>query len=371
MPKASINYPSLIVDRKGNNGWHKNGKRAYRRAVETISRCLPLYREARLYHLCFEGIEEGTSNKTNIAMLHALVQMAEREGIKCEWFGAREKADTTKKDHLHVFMLIDAYGIKVAKLFNQFEDGRVQQFCKAHGVKFAIFSPKDMLGIHGNNTYMALPYQGPGNRETELGRQRLEDALVWLSYLGKARSKPADDDKDGQIFPASRPKREKKPDSPSAPKAEQEAIVAEAIQSDSKQPQSDSKPSEWVGIKITPEPLLSDPRGSQTHYNDKGNDMKLTTAQNYLATLYENAVDASLDIDAMRLYLLEQGVRRTPAQLVDELENTFGFLGYASRHVAPAKPDTRALDALIDRTPLKSAKVRVPKQPTFAGRASI
>lgn len=356
MPKASINYPSLIVDRKGNNGWHKNGKRAYRKAVETISRCLPLYREARLYHLCFEGIEEGTSNKTNMAMLHALVQMAEREGIKCEWFGAREKADTTKKDHLHVFMLIDAYGIKVAKLFNQFEDGRVQQYCKARGVKFAIFSPKDMLGIHGNNTYMALPYQGPGNRETELGRQRLEDALIWLSYLGKARSKPADDDKDGQIFPASRPKREKKLPLPPAPQAGKEV---EAIQNDSKPLGSDNKPSEWIGIKITPEPHQSPFNEPERHSNNKGDDMKLTTAQNYLATLYENAVDARMDIDAMRLYLLEQGVRRTPAQLVDELENTFGFLAYAARHPAPAKPDTRALDALIDRTPLKSAKVRV------------
>ena len=353
MPKALINYPSLIVDRKGNGGWHKNGKRAYRKAVESIYRLLPLYREGRLYHICFEGIEEGTSNKTNMAMLHALVQMAEREGIKCEWFAAREKADTTKKDHLHVFIVIDAYGIKVAKLFNQFEDGRVQQFCKAHGVKFAIFSPKDMLGIHGNNTYMALPYRGPGNRETELGRQRLEDALVWLSYLGKARSKPADDDKDGQIFPASRPKREKKPDSPSAPKAEQVAIPAE---NDCKPPQGDSKPSEWADTKITPEPHQSPFNASETHSRDKGNDLKLTTAQNYLATLYENAVDARMDIDAMRMYLLEQGVRRTPAQLVDELENTFGFLGYASRHVAPAKPDTRMLDALIDRTPLKSVQ---------------
>ena len=363
MPKASINYPSLIVDRKGNGGWHKGGKRAYRKAVESIYRLLPLYREGRLYHICFEGIEEGTSNKTNMAMLHALVQMAGREGIKCEWFGAREKADTTKKDHLHVFMIIDAYGIKVAKLFNQFEDGRVQQFCKAHGVKFGIFNPKDFLGIHGRNTYMALPYQGPGNRQTQLGTDRLEDALVWLSYLGKARSKPADDDKDGQIFPASRPKREKKPDSPSAPKAEQVATPAE---NDSKPLQDDSKPSEWVGIKITPEPHQSPINASETHSRDKGNDLKLTTAENYLATLYENAVDARMDIDAMRLYLLEQGVRRTPAQLVDELENTFGFLGYAASHVAPAKPDTRMLDALIDRTPLKSAKVRVFAPGCFA-----
>lgn len=377
MPKASINYPSYIVDRKGNNGWHKNGKRAYRRAVETISRCLPLYREARLYHLCFEGIEDGTSNKTNIAMLHALVQMAEREGIKCEWFGAREKADTTKKDHLHVFMLIDAYGIKVAKLFNQFEDGRVQQFCKAHGVKFGIFNPKDMLGIHGNNTYMALPYQGPGNRETELGRQRLEDALVWLSYLGKARSKPADDDKDGQIFPASRPKREKKPSPLSALPAEREEVVepiptlrkeiqnAEQFET---QPEASTEkrfldPTEGKSSSTEAKAARirhEDGSGASTHHREGQYEMMWTPAETYVATQYEAAVDQQLDVEALRLFLLEHGIKRTPAQVAWELEEKYGFYGYASRNPAPAKPDTKALDAVIDRTPLKSAKVRHP-----------
>ncbi|MGI4842316.1 MAG: hypothetical protein ACRYF7_03280 [Janthinobacterium lividum] len=239
MPKASIIYPDTIVHRNNNGGWHKNGRRAYRNAVNTIHRCLPLYREARLYHLCFEALDEVVGiktskemNKANREMLKALVQMAEREGIKCEWFAAREIADGTKKDHLHCFMLIDAYGIKVAKLFNQFEDGRVQQHCKAHGVKFAIFSPKDYEGIHGNNTYMALPYQGPGNKETELGRKRLADALVWCSYLGKARSKP-EDNKDGQIFPASRPGRKK--NNPLPPIAALPAAKEETTQTESKE----------------------------------------------------------------------------------------------------------------------------------------
>jgi hypothetical protein len=217
MPKASIYYPSTIVDRNGNGGWHKNGKRAYRNAVTKIYECLQTYKEPRLYHLCFEELEDDVPNKTdnaphktNMAMLNALVQMAEREGIRCEWFAAREQADATKKDHLHCFMIIDAHGIKVAKLFNQFEDGRVQQFCKARGVKFAIFSPKDYNAIHGRNTYMALPYQGQGNRQTPLGTERLNDALVWLTYNYKARSKPTDDS-EGQIFPASRPSRMPKP----------------------------------------------------------------------------------------------------------------------------------------------------------------
>ena len=206
MPKATINYPSSVVNRNGNGGWHPKGKRAYRKAVLTIFQCLQTYKEARLYHLCFEG----KTHKKQMKMLNALVQMADRAGIKCEWFACREVADKTKKAHIHAFMVIDAHGIKVAKVFNQFDDGQVGQLCAEHGVNFSIFSPKDDLGIHGNNTYMALPYQGPGNRETELGRKRLEDALVWLSYFAKARSKPLEAEADGQIFPASRPNRKRK-----------------------------------------------------------------------------------------------------------------------------------------------------------------
>lgn len=213
MPVATIQYPDDIVNRNNNMGWHRNGKRAYRKAVEGILRFLQTAKEPRLYHLCFEPLADDISHltsrdmyKANMAMLHALVQMAERKGIRCEWWAAREVADRTKKDHVHVFMVIDAKGIRVAELFNQFEDGRVQQHCKAHGVKFAIFRPKDMDGIHGNNRYMALPYLGPDNRATAEARERLADALVWCSYLGKARSKP-EDDKSGQIFPASRPTR--------------------------------------------------------------------------------------------------------------------------------------------------------------------
>lgn len=205
MPKASVQYPSTVVNRNGNGGWHRKGKRAYRNAVLTILQFLQTAKEPRLYHLCFEG----KTHKKQMTMLKALVQMADRAGINCEWFAARETADRTKVDHLHVFMVIDAYRIKVAKVFNQFDDGQVAQLCTKHGVNFSIFSPKDDLGIHGNNTYMALPYQGPGNRQTPLGTKRLNDALTWLTYNYKARSKPLEEEADGQIFPASRPTRKK------------------------------------------------------------------------------------------------------------------------------------------------------------------
>lgn len=377
MPKASIIYPSTIVDRNGNGGWHKRGKRAYRNAVRTILQFLQTAKESRLYHLCFEELdsdEPRTSDKTphemNMAMLNAFVQMAEREGIKLEWFAAREQADGTKKDHLHVFMIIDAHGIKVAKLFNQFEDGRVQQFCKAHGVKFAIFSPKDYKGIHGNNTYMALPYQGPGNRQTELGTERLNDALVWLTYNYKARSKPTEEEADGQIFPASRPSRKKTlPLSAGSPAAEETVLTltkeedeasptetSEAIlplgslpganQEGSSTDDTDdttlvrsrqpTSPSEEARSQQEASLYTERDNGTRVSPSDQRPEMRLTAAQKYICGLYEQAIGLDLDVDEIRRYLLKKGVVRTPGTVAWELEHEFCFTGYADSH--PPKP---------------------------------
>lgn len=56
-----------------------------------------------------------------------------------------------------------------------------------------------------------------------------------------------------------------------------------------------------------------------------------------------------MDVEAIRLHLLDQGIRKTPAMIVDDLEHTFGFLGYAESHPAPAKPVTAKIDAMIAR----------------------
>ena len=63
----------------------------------------------------------------------------------------------------------------------------------------------------------------------------------------------------------------------------------------------------------------------------------MTPAQKYIASLYEQAVDACLDTNQVRRYLLDRGVLRTPGQVAWELEHEFGFIGYADSHQpAPA-----------------------------------
>lgn len=204
MPKASIIYPTSVVNAKNNGGYHPLGKRAYRNAVKLIYDCLLVYREPRLYHLCFQG----RTNNEHKAMLHALVQMIDRKGVSCEWFSARE-TDSEKGEHLHVFMLIDSGEVRAQSILNGFEDQFLGRECLKRGILLHINPPRNE--IHGNNRYAALPYLGVGNKATVTGFARLEDSMVWLTYAFKARGKPDVDDKkiNGHIFSRSRPNRKR------------------------------------------------------------------------------------------------------------------------------------------------------------------
>lgn len=207
MPKATTIYPSTVVHgrRRSNAGWHPKGKRAYRNAERTIINCLQYYRDPRLYHVVLSG---GT-NKQHRAMLTALCLRLTRKSYPHEWFAGREKS-VDKGEHLHVFILVDTYRKQVQSVLNTFNDCWLTMECYKRELKRPYVNGPQDSDIHGNNHYAQLPYLGPGNRATSKGIERLSDALEWLSYIYKARDKHEGDwEKEGQIFPASRPARSK------------------------------------------------------------------------------------------------------------------------------------------------------------------
>lgn len=61
--------------------------------------------------------------------------------------------------------------------------------------------------------------------------------------------------------------------------------------------------------------------------------MKLTpAAHRYIARLYEQGIDKGLDVHAIRQHLTDNGIERTPAQLVHDLDNVYSFYGYCASH---------------------------------------
>lgn len=94
----------------------------------------------------------------------------------------------------------------------------------------------------------------------------------------------------------------------------------------------------------------------------KGETTMLTTAQKYIASRYEQAVGLRLNLDEVRAYLLAHGIPRTPAQVVFDLDETYGFYGYAASHAAPAHVSTAVLDKIIDRMSDRDVKLLpIPK----------
>jgi hypothetical protein len=82
---------------------------------------------------------------------------------------------------------------------------------------------------------------------------------------------------------------------------------------------------------------------------------EMTPADKYIASRYECAVDSGMDVAQIRAYLLAHGIRRTQAQVVDDLDNAYGFFRYAERHPAPPTDDVAAFDDLVDLDPDRSS----------------
>jgi hypothetical protein len=77
----------------------------------------------------------------------------------------------------------------------------------------------------------------------------------------------------------------------------------------------------------------------------------------YIAGLYESAVDSGLDVQAIRLFLAEHGVRRTPAQIVYDLDTVFEFTDYADTHPAPPPDNLTAIDAAVEAMTWKEVRL--------------
>lgn len=292
------------------------------------------YRLGYLYHIVLTGSEDRAVYRKAVEIL---CKELRKNGMPCRYKACYE-LDKFKRFHKHVFILIEAQHFHPDTIIHYRKGHWLTEMLAGLGLGFKIAPPQDSMHcVAGKQVnYAHVPKKaGP----------KLDDCLVWISYLTKVRSKEG---VIGQIYTGSTNREGNTSSPPSAAlPAEQEAITVEVTQAEYKPLQGNNKPRGWVGIKLRPEPHQGAINASQTHNNDEGSNLKLTPAQTYLCRLYETAVDADMDVEAVRLYLLDQGIRKTPAMIVDDLEHTFGFLGYAASHSAPAKPDTVKLDALI------------------------
>jgi hypothetical protein len=319
-----------------------------------------------LYHLVLTGSQ---SIPVYQATIKSLIRRVRNHGCRLEYFGAYEN-DEEKGMHAHVFILIETSKKTPFKLLNVNDGEYLHKLADRHGLTRRVHVSKPKHPMHGGQ-FFARPAPG----------EQLENCLAWIGYAFKQRSKdgiPAREKYFNSEFKANKVKRSIEMQqyyAPDAPAVQlQQPNESEYETSPTEAPEARNEASKPASTDESRKSLVDagqrtsaseDARSQQeaSLYDERDNgtgvspyyerpEMILTASQKYLAGLYEQAVDADLDTDQIRRYLLGKGVVKTPGQVAYELEHIYGFLGYANSH--PPKPVISAAewDRTVYRLPL-------------------
>jgi hypothetical protein len=238
-------------------------------------------------------------------------------GSRCEYFGCLEM-DSVKGLHCHILYVIETSKKFPHKTLDVSDGAWLHQVAERRGLnRVHIAQPQNKLHYaKGKPQFFARLTEKDG---------KLADCLARIEYLYKNRSKegvPCREIYFNSEFKSNATKR-----------AAKKAIALDC-----------SPAALPAACKLNTEQDTTSKGDMMTNY-------QLTAAEQYVASKYEEGVDAGLDLDALRLYLLSHGIKRTPAQVVHELDEVYGFHQYASSHKAPPRPDVVELDRIIDRMP--------------------
>lgn len=356
-------YSTAITNCEKNQGLHS--VKAIRKAQDIVLHCADTYAEAHMYHTVIVGSQSVADYRW---AYNSLVDKLRDFGFQVEFFGALEMAEDKGGLHCHIFLIIECAhanpagvkrtsktgNTKVVKIMSTEKDSWLKKTLAKRGMTFHFSEPKNE--IHRTRTGKM-----PMHARPTLKGGRLADCLQWSSYPYKVRSKENVPSREIYFFSTFDANKAKQRNST---KEETNEEQFETTPDASSEAYSPAGPHASQRISSTDDGYSGDKAlvhaGQSAHGNEEARseikasteaqrysdgraspyyertEVMLTASQKFLASLYEQAVDQGLDVDAMRKYLLERGVKRTPLQLEDELENVYGFYGYPASH--PPKP---------------------------------
>ncbi len=158
-----------------NNGMHN--QKAYVKMKNMLNN--NKFIAPRLYHIIFTGTE---ISKYYQAAMKALVFELRRKNIDCEWKSCLE-VEEEKGLHWHVFILVEAKYRNPCSILNHNNQSWLVAMMQQRGLTFYIAPPQSR--IHRTSEGKTLNY-------ATLAGEKLDDCLVWISYLVKRRSKCKD-----------------------------------------------------------------------------------------------------------------------------------------------------------------------------------
>jgi hypothetical protein len=144
----------------------------------------------RLYHLILvdHASESPTSVRRYQGAIKALYRKLRQHGILTRWRACIER-DDEKGMHCHLFILVDATVHNPCAIINAKRRGKeawLYQMLAARFMDFHLAQPRACMHRVGGTA---------GGREKNyatLAGPKLDDCMVWVSYLAKQRSKPSD-----------------------------------------------------------------------------------------------------------------------------------------------------------------------------------
>lgn len=144
----------------------------------------------RLYHLVLldHAAESPTSVRRFQGAIKALCRKLRQHGVPARWRACIER-DDEKGLHCHVFVLVDATAVNPCAIINTKRQGTqawLHKMLAARFMDFHLAQPKaDMHRVGGKA-------DGRRKNYATLAGPKLDDCLVWVSYMAKQRSKPSD-----------------------------------------------------------------------------------------------------------------------------------------------------------------------------------
>ncbi len=130
----------------------------------------------RLYHIVMMGTE---ITKEYQAAMKALCLELRRKDMPCEWKACLE-VEEEKGLHWHAFILVEAKYHNPCSILNHNKQGWLVAMMQKRELTFHIAPPKSP--IHKTGEGKTINY-------ATLAGEKLNDCLLWISYLVKRRSK--------------------------------------------------------------------------------------------------------------------------------------------------------------------------------------
>jgi hypothetical protein len=297
-------YTNDVLAGNNNGGLHS------RRKLNTVEQLFTTHdlKKPVLYQFILSGSDKAEYQATMKAIMRHI-----RTKCRAEYIGAYEFGAEKGGIHEHAFVIIETSEHFPSDLLDvsegKFIARRIARKAKAakaanadKSLSIRIEPPKNRM--HGGA--MCAKMDTPA---------KLANCIEWCSYALKTRSKegvPGREKYTGSEFVSNIAKRE------AQRQKHRDALL------------KSSRPAPAPASIPAPTPAPKEPT--------------MTPAEKFIASKYEAAVDQGLDVEALRLFLLAHGIRRTPAQVTHDLDNVYGFYQYASSHPAPPPLDVAEFD---------------------------